>query len=362
MAANSYEDCYDNSWHIIPPDYVNLDDDYRFSIQKDCNKCYIGQTKQYLKKRIYNHQYTVTHNVTAETALFKHSKDIRHNFDFQNIKILKKENNYKKRLIYEMKYIKKDENARKRKDIKKGIQKIVEKSRKRCEIILYVQVVVVVIKVAEEEKKSTPTEAVMPPSAAAPFLAWPPLLLHPWAPALLPGAWCSSAAAIRLLDSMKVTNGGQRTAGFAISDILELNDRTPGLEATTEPPNYPTHHDLISGQTLLTPSTRHWPLTAPAEIGKVYNYFGNAGVKDYKEVLYSYKTKRAMHEKGMHDQQNNSSAPSPRRVAVPVLVRDGKPCLSGNGSKPTESLQIPGSHMMMPAYTHQIMQAHRGWW
>ncbi|KAK9754645.1 Homeodomain [Popillia japonica] len=140
-----------------------------------------------------------------------------------------------------------------------------------CQHLLLVEGVVV-IKVAEEEKKSTPTEAVMPPSAAAPFLAWPPLLLHPWAPALLPGAWCSSAAAIRsalpgLLDSMKVTNGGQRTAGFAISDILELNDRTPGLEATTEPPNYPTHHDLISGQTLLTPPTRHWPLTAPAEIG-----------------------------------------------------------------------------------------------
>ncbi|KAI4461022.1 voltage and ligand gated potassium channel [Holotrichia oblita] len=78
---------------------------------KDCNKCYIGQTKQYLKKRIYNHQYTVTHNVTGETALSKHSKDRRHNFDFQNTKILKKENNYKKRLIYEMIYIKKDENA-----------------------------------------------------------------------------------------------------------------------------------------------------------------------------------------------------------------------------------------------------------
>lgn len=29
---------------------------------------------------------------------------------------------------------------------------------------------------------------------STPFLAWPPLLLHPWAPALLPGAWCSSAA------------------------------------------------------------------------------------------------------------------------------------------------------------------------
>ncbi|KAI4465023.1 pdz and lim domain protein zasp [Holotrichia oblita] len=78
---------------------------------KDCNKCYIGQTKQYLKKRIYNHQYTVTHNVTAETALSKHSKDRRHNFDFRNTKILRKENNYKKRSIYKMIYIKKDENA-----------------------------------------------------------------------------------------------------------------------------------------------------------------------------------------------------------------------------------------------------------
>lgn len=72
---------------------------------------------------------------------------------------------------------------------------------------------------------------------------------------------------------MKVTNGGQRqTAGFAISDILDLNDRTPGLEATSEQPTYPTHHDLISGQTLLTPPTRHWPLTTPSEIGKIPFY------------------------------------------------------------------------------------------
>lgn len=62
---------------------------------------------------------------------------------------------------------------------------------------------------AEEEKSRTEAkpEGAMPPAStaaaaaavAAPFLAWPPLLLHPWAPALLPGAWCSpaSAAAIR---------------------------------------------------------------------------------------------------------------------------------------------------------------------
>jgi hypothetical protein len=58
-----------------------------------------------------------------------------------------------------------------------------------------------VLKVAEEDKPRN--NDAMPPasvaataastSAAAALLAWPPLLLHPWAPALLPGAWCSSA-------------------------------------------------------------------------------------------------------------------------------------------------------------------------
>lgn len=32
MAMNGYEDngTYDSSWHIIPPDYVTLEEDYRF--------------------------------------------------------------------------------------------------------------------------------------------------------------------------------------------------------------------------------------------------------------------------------------------------------------------------------------------
>lgn len=47
-----------------------------------------------------------------------------------------------------------------------------------------------------EATSSSPAAATTTPAsqaAAAAFLAWPPLLLHPWAPALLPGAWCSSA-------------------------------------------------------------------------------------------------------------------------------------------------------------------------
>jgi homeobox protein Nkx-2.2 len=46
---------------------------------------------------------------------------------------------------------------------------------------------------------------------------------------------------------------------------------------------------------------------------------------------HRYKTKRARQEKGGMDVSN--TLPSPRRVAVPVLVRDGKPCQPGSGMK-----------------------------
>ncbi|CAG9761923.1 unnamed protein product [Ceutorhynchus assimilis] len=68
---------------------------------------------------------------------------------------------------------------------------------------------------------------------------------------------------------------------------------------------------------------------------------------------HRYKTKRAQHEKGMHDQQNNNPLPSPRRVAVPVLVRDGKPCLGGP-PKSQENLQIPPGHL------GPLMSGHHG--
>lgn len=88
--------------------------------------------------------------------------------------------------------------------------------------------------------------------------------------------------------------------------------------------------------------------------------------------LHRYKTKRAAHEKGLHDQQSNGTMPSPRRVAVPVLVRDGKPCLSGGGSGPPQppksiidGLQMAsGSPLVMPAYAHTLAHhgQHRVWW
>ncbi|KAK6644909.1 hypothetical protein RUM43_001185 [Polyplax serrata] len=83
---------------------------------------------------------------------------------------------------------------------------------------------------------------------------------------------------------------------------------------------------------------------------------------------HRYKTKRAQQEKGIHDSRGASvgTMPSPRRVAVPVLVRDGKPC----GPKPTPSTYFDlnrdkphGVPLSLPSYAHPaLMQPPRSWW
>ncbi|XP_050441310.1 homeobox protein vnd-like isoform X2 [Adelges cooleyi] len=77
---------------------------------------------------------------------------------------------------------------------------------------------------------------------------------------------------------------------------------------------------------------------------------------------HRYKTKRAQQEKGMHVDHHAAAAAnaltSPRRVAVPVLVRDGKPC-SNQPTGPGKTEQ-----MVMPSYSHPLMhsQTPRTWW
>ncbi|XP_039294260.1 homeobox protein vnd-like [Nilaparvata lugens] len=77
---------------------------------------------------------------------------------------------------------------------------------------------------------------------------------------------------------------------------------------------------------------------------------------------HRYKTKRAQQEKGMGVgvgvDQGGASLASPRRVAVPVLVRDGKPCTS---TSKNEQLVMPGySHALMHPHPHA--QPPRTWW
>ncbi|XP_055534225.1 homeobox protein Nkx-2.4 [Wyeomyia smithii] len=55
---------------------------------------------------------------------------------------------------------------------------------------------------------------------------------------------------------------------------------------------------------------------------------------------HRYKCKRQAKEKAMAEQnQHNQSASSPRRVAVPVLVKDGKPCSGGSNSSSSAQQQ-----------------------
>lgn len=81
---------------------------------------------------------------------------------------------------------------------------------------------------------------------------------------------------------------------------------------------------------------------------------------------HRYKTKRAQSEKGVYDpHQQHHHQGSPRRVAVPILVRDGKTCLSG--SKPQDMMAaVNNAHMVLPPNPYQhpsLVHAHqRAWW
>ena len=70
----------------------------------NCPKKYIGMTTQYLENRLNGHKYTKN----ASTALHKHEKNEKHEFHFNNTKILTQDSNYQKLLIKEMIEIKKD--------------------------------------------------------------------------------------------------------------------------------------------------------------------------------------------------------------------------------------------------------------
>lgn len=103
---------------------------------------------------------------------------------------------------------------------------------------------------------------------------------------------------------------------------------------------------------------------------------------------HRYKTKRAQNEKGVYEQHpalhghhhHPGALPSPRRVAVPVLVRNGKPCLSDGTKLPQDcvsaSMQNAAAHHLVlangAAYQHAAAAAaagmhaahahQRAWW
>ncbi|XP_071055083.1 uncharacterized protein [Onthophagus taurus] len=69
-----------------------------------CGGCYVGQTSQWLKKRISKHRSDIRCNKRS-CALAQHSLDNGHIFDFDNTKVLDVSNNYHNRVFLEMFHI-----------------------------------------------------------------------------------------------------------------------------------------------------------------------------------------------------------------------------------------------------------------
>lgn len=84
-----------------------------YEISCECGVKYVGQTSQHLCRRIYQHKYGSSKNTqsdSSQSSLSQHLRDTKHNFEMDNVKVLAKESNYKKRSILEMIKIKKCDN------------------------------------------------------------------------------------------------------------------------------------------------------------------------------------------------------------------------------------------------------------
>ena len=57
----------------------------------DCNELYIGNTKQRLNSRIYQHKYAIRNNNILHSGLTKHAIETGHNIREENFEILQQE-------------------------------------------------------------------------------------------------------------------------------------------------------------------------------------------------------------------------------------------------------------------------------
>lgn len=84
---------------------------------QDCDKVYVGQTKQYLKDRVRQHKNDGKHlEAENKTALTQHTHREGHRFNFENVTILDREQHYFRRLLSEMIYIRRNKSVNYRED------------------------------------------------------------------------------------------------------------------------------------------------------------------------------------------------------------------------------------------------------
>jgi len=76
-----------------------------------CDASYVGQTKRTLNTRVNEHKNHIRRNSTQFSVITDHRQKSKHEFDWDNVKILDLESNYNKRLISEMIHIKKQKDG-----------------------------------------------------------------------------------------------------------------------------------------------------------------------------------------------------------------------------------------------------------
>ena len=89
-------------------DQINHNNKSNLVYEVSCPNCafvYIGQTKRDLKSRIKEHQRAIKFQRPEKSALCQHSMENDHLIDWSEVKILKVEHNYSKRLFTESLYI-----------------------------------------------------------------------------------------------------------------------------------------------------------------------------------------------------------------------------------------------------------------
>lgn len=82
-----------------------------YRIKCSCGLVYIGQTLQYLEKRISNHQYHIRIKDNKHSALCDHVINTEHVVNWDDVEIIHRENRQHKRDVLEMIYIKKTPNT-----------------------------------------------------------------------------------------------------------------------------------------------------------------------------------------------------------------------------------------------------------
>jgi len=78
---------------------------------RDCDATYVGQTGRTLKTRITEHRNHINRNTTTQSVITEHRINLSHEFNWDNVEILDKEQFLSKRLISEMIYIKRQKNS-----------------------------------------------------------------------------------------------------------------------------------------------------------------------------------------------------------------------------------------------------------